>query len=185
MEMTILRSNRKTISIEITKELSVLVRAPFSMSDKMIADFVMQKRKWIEKHIGLMRERNEKNANTIEFTEDEIKALSKKARELIPQRVAYYSKIIGVDYGRITIRNQATRWGSCSAKGNLNFNCLLILAPQEVLDYVVVHELCHRKEMNHSKRFWREVGKILPDYEVHIKWLKDNGSCLIGRLKDD
>ena len=87
-----------------------------------------------------------------------------------------------MDYGRITIRAQRTRWGSCSAQGNLNFNCLLMLTPDNVMEYVVVHELCHRKEMNHSARFWSEVEKILPDYRRSRQWLKDNGGGLIGRL---
>ena len=90
---------------------------------------------------------------------------------------------MGVDYGQITIRSQKTRWGSCSSKGNLNFNCLLLLAPPEVLDYVVVHELCHRKEMNHSPRFWAEVARVMPDYKVRRKWLKDNGNGLMQLLK--
>ena len=86
-----------------------------------------------------------------------IKELADKARIFIPERVKYYAEVIGVDYGRITIRCQKTRWGSCSSKGNLNFNCLLMLMPSEVIDYVVVHELCHIKQMNHSKAFWKEV----------------------------
>ena len=90
-------------------------------------------------------------------------------------RVAYYAEKLGVSYGKITLRQQKTRWGSCAANGNLNFNWLLILAPPEVLDYVVVHELCHRREMNHSQAFWKEVEKILPDYRERQKWLKDNG----------
>jgi predicted metal-dependent hydrolase len=89
--------------------------------------------------------------------------------------VAYYAEKLGVSYGKITLRQQKTRWGSCAANGNLNFNWLLILAPPEVLDYVVVHELCHRREMNHSQAFWKEVEKILPDYRERQKWLKDNG----------
>ena len=95
--------------------------------------------------------------------------------------MAYFAKQIGATYGRITIRNQKTRWGSCSSKGNLNFNCLLMLAPSEVIDYVVVHELCHRKEMNHSKAFWSEVEKVLPDYKAHVKWLKDEGGNIMRR----
>ncbi len=101
------------------------------------------------------------------FTEEEIYTLAQKALEYIPKRVEYYAKKIGVTYGRITIRNQKTRWGSCSSKGNLNFNCLLMLTPPETIDSVVVHELCHRKHMNHSPAFYKEVYKAYPDYEIH------------------
>ena len=105
--------------------------------------------------------------------------LADKALEVIPTRVEYFANIMGVTYGNITIRNQKTRWGSCSSKGNLNFNCLLMLAPSEILDYVVVHELCHRKQMNHSKAFWLEVEKVLPDYKESIEWLKEEGCQLM------
>ena len=182
--MQIIRSNRKSISIEITKDLSVLVRAPLRMSDKKIAEFVELKSDWIDKHIELVRERNEKNADVVKFTDVEIKELAQKAKEYIPERVAYYAQIMNVSYGRITIRNQVSRWGSCSTKGNLNFNCLLMLTPPEVIDYVVVHELCHLKEMNHSKKFWAEMEKMIPNYKEQKKWLKDNGSESIGRLRD-
>jgi predicted metal-dependent hydrolase len=104
------------------------------------------------------------------------------ARKVIPQKVAYYARIMGVTYGRITIRNQKTRWGSCTSTGNLNFNCLLMMTPEAILDYVVVHELCHRKEMNHSARFWAQVEKILPDYRARRKWLKDQGNSLMIRM---
>ena len=97
---------------------------------------------------------------------------------MIPQRVAYYAGIVGVTYGRITIRSQKTRWGSCSSGGNLNFNCRLMKAPTSVLDYVIVHELCHRLEMNHSSRFWALVEQVMPDYRVHRKWLREHGSSL-------
>ena len=85
-------------------------------------------------------------------------------------------------YGRITIRNQRSRWGSCSSQGNLNFNCLLMLSPPEVIDYVVAHELCHRKEMNHSPKFWAEVERVMPDYKQRQKWLKDNGTAIMTRI---
>ena len=108
--------------------------------------------------------------------------LADKAIEVIPKRVKYFAPIVGVTYGRITIRNQKTRWGSCSAKGNLNFNCLLMLTPPKVLDYVVIHELCHRKEMNHSKSFWAEVEKVMPDYKEAVRWLKEEGRLIMQRL---
>lgn len=117
------------------------------------------------------------------LSQQDIRELAEQALGVLPDKVRYYAGKIGVDYGRITVRNQKTRWGSCSAKGNLNFNCLLMLAPEEVLDYVVVHELCHRKEMNHSKRFWAEVAKIMPDYDEKRRWLKENGARLIRRMK--
>ena len=120
-----------------------------------------------------------KALNVEKLTSEEIKTLAEQALKLIPQRVEYFSRQVGVDYGRITIRNQKTRWGSCSSKGNLNFNCLLMLALAEILDYVVVHELCHRKEMNHSKAFWAEVEKVLPDYRESVKWLKKRNSQMI------
>lgn len=124
----------------------------------------------------------QERSNMVKLSQEEIKELADRAREVFPPKVAYYAQQIGVTYGRITIRNQKTRWGSCSGKGNLNFNCLLMLAPEEVQDYVVVHELCHRKEMNHSHRFWREVEKIMPDYKVHRKWLKEHGGRIIALI---
>ena len=114
---------------------------------------------------------------------EEVRALAEQALQTIPPRVAHYARLLGVTCGRITIRNQRTRWGSCSSKGNLNFNCLLMLTPPEVVDSVIVHELCHLKEMNHSDRFYREVLRIYPDYWRWDKWLKENGDLIMMRLK--
>jgi predicted metal-dependent hydrolase len=130
-----------------------------------------------------MQERKEYLDNVTPYTKEEIKELADKACELIPKKVRHYASIIGVDYGRITIRNQKTRWGSCSSKGNLNFNCLLMLCPDEVIDSIVVHELCHRKYMNHSARFYEEVEKAYPEYSKWHKWLKDNGAFIMGRMR--
>ena len=113
------------------------------------------------------------------MTREKVIALAEEALKIIPARVEYFAKVIGGTYGKITIRNQKTRWGSCSSKGNLNFNCLLMLPSPELLDYVVVHELCHRKQMNHSKAFWLEVEKVLPDDKEARKWLKEDGSQMI------
>ena len=117
------------------------------------------------------------------FTAEEIKALAEKAKIIIAERARYYAPMIGVTYNRITIRCQRTRWGSCSSKGNLNFNCLLALFPLEIIDSVVVHELCHRKHMNHSPKFYAEIEKVFPEYKRCNKWLKDNGGLYMARLK--
>lgn len=172
-----IKIDRKTIAIQIMPEGNVVVRCPRRMRSDDIKRFVESKSGWIEKHLAA--------CNPIEpskLSEKEISKLREEARHLVTQRVKYYAPIIGVPYGQIAIRTQRTRWGSCSSKGNLNFNCLLALVPPDVLDYIVVHELCHRKELNHSERFWTEVGKVLPDYKIRKKWLKDNGANLIARL---
>ena len=181
MEYTIIRSNRRSLSITIDPDANLIVRAPRRMSDKTIAAFVASKRDWIEKHIEKVRKREAKREEVPEFTEEERKALTKKARKIITEKVAYFAPIVGVDYGRIAIRKQRTVWGSCSAKGNLNFNYLLAMMPDEVVDYVVVHELCHRKEMNHSPRFWAEVEKVIPNHKALRKWLKEEGSVYLGK----
>ena len=170
----LVRSSRKTFAIEIMPYGEVIVRAPNCMGIAAIETFVFEKRDWIEKHLA------KQPAPLPAFTD--IRALAQKAKTVIPERVAYYAAIVGVTYDKITIRSQRTRWGSCSSQGNLNFNCLLMLAPENVLDYVVVHELCHRKEMNHSPKFWAEVERVLPDYRQSKRWLKENGQALMGRL---
>ena len=117
------------------------------------------------------------------LTDAQLKELVKKAKKIFPVKVDYFADKMGVTYGRISIRKQHTRWGSCSSDGNLNFNALLMLMPNEMQDYVVVHELAHRIEMNHSKRFYAEVAKILPDYKEREKYLKENGSKIISLLR--
>ncbi len=180
MNIEIRRSYRKTLALEVTSDAKVIVRAPFRMSLAEIERFVNSKRAWIEKSLQKVQVRRTSQPDARKLTEKELELLAEKAKVVFPQKVAYYAGKVGVTYGRITIRNQRTRWGSCSSKGNLNFNCLLMLAPNEVQDYVVVHELCHRKEMNHSERFWMEVAKIMPDYKAYKKWLKEYGSTIMN-----
>ena len=185
IDVNIIRSSRKTLSLEIRPDMSVVVRAPYRLEDQYIEQFLAKREDWIREHLAKMAEKNRQQENKPplkKLTLDELKSLADKAVEIIPQKAAYYADIIGVNYGRITIRNQHTRWGSCSSKGNLNFNCLLMLVPEEVLDYVVVHELCHRKEMNHSACFWAEVERILPDYKERQRWLDEHGAMLMQQL---
>lgn len=179
--MQVIRSNRKTISIEL-KLTGLVVRAPNQMSQREIHNFLTQKSAWIEKHYKLLQERHEQLQQTDPFTEEEIRELAQRALAVIPEKVKHYATIVGVDYGRITIRNQRSRWGSCSSKGNLNFNCLLMLLPDDVIDSVVVHELCHRKHMDHSSSFYAEVKLFFPEYQKCQKWLKENGSAYLCRL---
>lgn len=185
MKVTVIRSNRKTVAIQVNSDRSVTVRAPRSASEKDIEEILKKKKAWISKHIEKIKETKERfeAEPTEKLTREKVIALAEEALKVIPERVEYFAKVIGVTYGKITVRNQKTRWGSCSSKGNLNFNCLVMLTPLEVIDYVVVHELCHRKEMNHSKAFWAEVEKVLPNYKEQVKWLKENGGQIIGRMK--
>ena len=161
VKVNIIRSNRKTLSIQL-KPGEIVARAPLRMKDKEIYSFIESKKPWIEKNLAKMEEREKAISEVQPFTQEEINALAEKAKQIIPERVRYYAPKIGVTYNRITIRCQRTRWGSCSSKGNLNFNCLLVLFPLEVIDSVVVHELCHRKHMNHSPQFYAEIDKVFP-----------------------
>lgn len=176
MEYRLIRSERKTVSLQITPEGELIVRAPKRMARGDIDRFVESKRGWIGKHL------QSRKPDVPKMSQAEFDTLVRHALEVIPQVVARFAPLVGVTYGRITIRNQRTRWGSCSAQGNLNFNCVLMRAPDDVLEYVVVHELCHRKEMNHSPKFWAEVERVLPNYAESKRWLKENGSALIRSL---
>ena len=181
MEYTIIKSNRRTLALEIKND-GLVVRAPGSATDEEINLFIEKHKKWIENNILKMKKQKELLDGTDPLSQSDIQVLADKALSVIPNRVKYYAEKIGVTYGRITIRNQRSRWGSCSAKGNLNFNCLLMLAPPEVLDSVIVHELCHRKVMNHSDKFYAEVLRAFPKYPACSKWLKENGNMLIMRM---
>ena len=164
VKVNIIRSNRKTLSIQL-KTGEIIAHAPLHMKDEEIYSFIESKKSWIEKNLAKIEEREKVISEVQPFTQEEINALAEKAKQIIPERVRYYTPKIGVTYNRITIRCQRTRWGSCSSKGNLNFNCLLALFPIEVIDSVVVHELCHRKHMNHSPQFYAEVEKVFPEYK--------------------
>ena len=166
-EYSVVRSRRKSICIEIDRDLNIKVRAPLRMTDSQIQSFVDSRQNWIRSHLEIMQKRisnmsDEKNPSTA-LTDADIKALSEQARIYIPSRVEHFAQIIGVTYGRITIRHQKTRWGSCA----------LMNTTPEIIDYVVVHELCHRKQMNHSALFWAEVEKVLPNYKELRSALKN------------
>ena len=180
--ITVIRSDRRSISLEITPAGEVIVRAPKRMPEAEIRRFVKEKSSWLEKHLSKRAAEQELLEAEGFFTDAEITQMKKLAKQIIPAKVAYFARLMGVTYERIAIRKQKTKWGSCSRDGNLNFNCLLMMAPPEVLDYVVVHELCHRLEMNHSARFWAQVERVLPEYKKPKKWLKEHGNALMMRM---
>ena len=177
----VIRSRRKTISMQITGE-ELLVKAPVNMTDTQIREFLEKHRRWIGIHMRKAQESARQAQSAGQLTMDEIRELADQAMKVLPPKVKHYAEQMGVTWGRITIRNQRSLWGSCSSKGNLNFNCLLMLCPDEVIDSVVVHELAHRKEMNHSERFYDEILKVYPDYYKWNSWLKENGPVIMKRM---
>ena len=189
----VIKSDRKTISIEIKDDLRVVVRAPKRARDREIRELVKSKEAWIEKNLAKLRKFHHEHGDGIgvtQLTEDEIAALKKEALADIPARVEKWARADGFTpagrgfaYNKISIRTQKSRWGSCSAKGNLSFNCLLMLCPEDVRDYVVVHELCHTVHLNHSPAFWAEVEKVMPGYRMQRRWLKDKGHGIMMKIK--
>ena len=180
--MKIIRSNRKTFALQINPREGLIVRVPLRATQEQVEKFINDNKDWIEKHLKAMEERQKETASIEKLSMDEIRALADEALKLIPERVKHYAPLLGVKYGRITIRNQRSRWGSCSGRKNLNFNCLLMLTPPEVIDSVVVHELAHLKEMNHSERFYAEVLRVFPDYWKWQDWLKEHGKDIMARM---
>ena len=176
-EYIIKKSRRTTISVQITPDQKLLVKAPAYTSIKEVEEFLREKRDWIIKQINRTKVTSQQAAQMGILSDKEIRKLKRDAKKIIPERVEYYAKLSGITYNRIFIRLQKSRWGSCSVEGNLNIMALLALMPLEVLDCVVVHELCHRRHMDHSKAFYDEVLKIFPDYKKWDKWLKQNGAA--------
>ena len=181
-EIEVIRSRRKSLSLEVKADGRVLLRAPLWAGQRQLKAFAEKNRDWIARKQEEARLRREETSAALPLTEEELKALQKRGRVLFAERAARYAPLVGVDFGRVSVRKQRSKWGSCSSQGNLSFNCLLLLAPEEVLDYVVVHELCHRLEMNHSPRFWAHVRRVLPNYESSRRYLRENGAALMARL---
>ena len=127
------------------------------------------------KFVASLKDTDPENVEKVYF-----KFLRKKSFEIFNGRVDHFSEIIGVNPGKVTIRNQKTVWGSASSTGTLSFNCNLLKAPMEIVDYIVVHELCHLRHHNHSKRFWKLVESVMPDYKKHNTWMRKNRIFLLG-----
>lgn len=179
---TLIRSSRRSFSISISPDGQITVRVPMRATQKEISHLLIEKRIWIVTKYLEVQEK-QRNRPVSELTDNQRLALEKRyiaaAKEYFPKRAAHFHQFTGGSYNRITIRNQKTRWGSCSARGTLSFNWRLMLAPPAILDYVVVHELCHLTHMNHSAAFWQKVESVYPDYRTARKWLKEHGQELV------
>ncbi len=176
IEVEIIRSKRRSMAIQIRTDGSVVVRVPMHASDRAIKRFVSAHARWIADNRGQMFERRKKLADNpydIPAWESLSAADKKIAKQKIMEHVDYYARRMEIDYGSISMRNQKSRWGSCSSKGNLNFNYRLAYMPEELLDYVVVHELAHRRHMDHSAAFWEEVETYYPAYKKCRQMLND------------
>jgi len=179
IEAQVVYSRRHSLALEIKTDGQVIIRAPEGISEGVLMEFVRTRQEWILKKWfdSETKRRNLAQVFPHNYEEDPKleAAYRRKARERIGQRIAYFAALMGVTYRRISIRSAKTRWGSCSSEGNLNFHWKLVLMPEHVMDYVVIHELAHRKEMNHSARFYAVVAQQMPDYKVWQSWLKEHG----------
>ncbi len=169
MDYTVIRSARRTMALEVTREAQVLVRAPHRASAAEIERFVAAHRDWIETHLVRRQTYLEQHPP---LTDAEIAALRAKAKSYLPGRVAYWAERMGVKPTGLHITSARTRFGSCSGKNSLSFSLYLMRYPAEAIDYVVVHELSHIRHKNHSPAFYAEVARYMPDYKTHQAMLR-------------
>lgn len=172
IEYKLIRTARKTVAICVKPDGEVEVRAPRKASRQFIEDFVDRKKEWIEQNVQTMRQRKESRRRVV-LTKEQKAAAKAKAEAVISARCQYFAPRMGVDFAGVRVNSAKSRWGSCTAGGNLNFTYRLIYTNPELIDYVVVHELAHRKEMNHSSRFWAVVEGELPDYRQRRDKLRE------------
>ena len=149
---------------------AVVVTIPHQFGEIVAERFILEKMRWISQRIALFKQHAD--TSVARYTNNDYVAHKENASILIKKKVDYYASIQGYKYSLICIKNQKARWGSCSRKGNLNFNYKIIFLPEHIQDYIIAHELCHLKELNHSRRFWQLVGDVLPAYKESRKKLQ-------------
>ncbi len=182
VQMTLTRSSRKTVGLKINNSRNITLTFPRQFTDSDIEDFLEKRRCWIDHYVVKARLRELETEDLPRLTYDDLRQLANATLSLLQPLLDEYIPLLRVSVKRVTVKAQRTRWGSCSAKGNLNFNCLLALTPDYVQRYIVVHELCHLLHMNHSPAYWMEVARILPDYQMAEDWIKEEGWKLFKQL---
>ena len=169
MEYQLIRSRRKTLALEITREAKLVVRAPLRCPQRTIDRFLQEKEGWIVTHLAQMQARRQAHP---EPTAEQEAALRQRAKEVLPPLVARWAEIMGVEPTGITVTGAQTRFGSCSPKNRLSFSFRLMDYPMAAIEYVVVHELAHIRHKNHGPDFYREVETYLPDWQTRRQLLK-------------
>ena len=165
----IIRSSRKTLCLEIKRSGEIIVRSPMHATLHDIRRFVEDHEAWLEKNLKKVKERNDKQPD---LTADEIAELKRKAEEILPKKVEYWSKLTGLTCTGVKITSAKTRFGSCNGQNSICFSYHLMRYPEKAIDYVVLHELAHTKHHDHSWRFWMLVGLYMPDYKQRRALLK-------------
>lgn len=164
----LVRSKRKTLSLSVSKELKVVVRSPLRTSARDIEEFIYKHTSWIEKQIDRIKQRKD-----ICLSDEEILQLKQKAKMVLPLKVQHFSEIMGVSPISVKITSATTRWGSCSGKNGICFSYKIMLLPDELIDYIVVHELAHIVEKNHSHKFYAVIERYLPNYRELVAQIKN------------
>lgn len=170
MEYRVIRSSRRTVALEITPQLEIVVRAPRLMREKDVERFVQSRAEWIRKHLEIQKRRQQNRPPAP--TAAEIAQMKADAARVLPELVQRYAVQMGVTPTSIKITSAKKRFGSCSGKNGLCFSYLLMRYPQPAIEYVVVHELAHIRHHDHSPAFYRVIGSVLPDYKMREKLLK-------------
>lgn len=171
IDYTVIRSSRRTLAIEVKKDLSIVVRAPLFVSDSEAEAFVEKYRDWIASAVEKQRA---KAAHERVYTDDDIKRLRALAKKVLPEKTAYFAELMGVKPTAVHITSAKTRYGSCSGKNSISYSLFLMEKNERCIDYVVVHELAHTVFHNHKKEFYALVESILPDYKEREKELKNS-----------
>ena len=173
MEYEVIYSKRRSVSLSV-KSGKVIVKSPLGFSEEKIRELVLKHSRWIEERLEAEKERCDLMS---QISPKKEKELRQAAKLYLKSKTEYFSRVMGAKYGRITITGAKTRFGSCSSKGNISYSYLLMLYPEKAREYVVVHELAHLFEMNHSPRFYKIVEKYMPDYKERKKMLLTYKSC--------
>ncbi|MFA5997544.1 MAG: M48 family metallopeptidase [Candidatus Paceibacterota bacterium] len=170
---TLKKSKRaKRVRLAVYCDGSVVVTSPFGVELSIIEKFISDKKQWVSDKIKFFKSIDSKAIRT--FSHEDYIEHKDKALALVTERVRFYNEIYGYSFNKISIKNQKTRWGSCSLKRNLNLNYKIVFLPQKHQDYIIVHEMCHLKEFNHSKKFWALIEKTLPNYLEIKKELRNH-----------